>query len=298
MPAQQDNIDADVVRGFGEEWSTFRQDVDNLDAAQRAAIFDSYFHIFPWGRLPPDSVGLDVGCGSGRWSALVAPRVGHLHLMDPSSDALSVARQNLGGAPNVSFHLASVDSIPVPDHSLDFVFSLGVLHHVPNTAEAVRAVAAKLKPGAPFLLYLYYAFDNRPAWYRWLWAASDAMRRIVSRQPPVVRRLFSETAAALLYWPIARSGLLLKRLGLPAEGLPLSYYAEKSYYVMRTDAYDRFCTRLEQRFHEGPNRTDDARRGTRGHPFLRCRTFLVYRRIRRRTRVLSQAPDRLPKKPR
>ena len=248
MPAQQDNIDTDVVRGFGEEWSTFRQDADNLDAAQRAAIFDSYFHIFPWNRLPADSVGLDVGCGSGRWSAMVAPRVGHLHLMDPSSEALAVARHNLSGAPNVSFHLSSVDSIPLPDNSLDFAFSLGVLHHVPNTAEAVRAVAAKLKPGAPFLLYLYYAFDNRPAWYRWLWAASDLMRRVVSRQPHAVRRRFSETTAALVYWPIARSGLLLKRLGLPSEGLPLSFYAEKSYYVMRTDAYDRFCTRLEQRF--------------------------------------------------
>ncbi len=33
-----------------------------------------------------------------------------------------------------------------------------------------------------------------------------------------------------------------------ASALPLSYYADKSFYVMRTDAYDRFCTRLEKRF--------------------------------------------------
>ncbi|MFZ2077223.1 MAG: SAM-dependent methyltransferase, partial [Xanthobacteraceae bacterium] len=36
--------------------------------------------------------------------------------------------------------------------------------------------------------------------------------------------------------------------GRSASALPLSYYADKSFYVMRTDAYDRFCTRLEKRF--------------------------------------------------
>jgi SAM-dependent methyltransferase len=94
---------------------------------------------------PPNSVGLDVGCGSGRWSVMVAPKVGHLHLLDASADALAVARQNLAEATNVSFHLASVGNIPLDDNSLDFAFSLGVLHHVPDTAAAIRAIATKLK---------------------------------------------------------------------------------------------------------------------------------------------------------
>ena len=40
----------------------------------------------------------------------------------------------------------------------------------------------------------------------------------------------------------------MSRLGRTPRALPLSYYADKSFYVMRTDAYDRFCTRLEKRF--------------------------------------------------
>src|SRR6185437_7420029 len=90
-----ENVDPDVTAGFGHEWSSFRQSEEELSASDRKAIFDCYFHIFPWDSLPPDSVGIDVGCGSGRWSALVAPKVGHLHLLDASSDALAVARQNL-----------------------------------------------------------------------------------------------------------------------------------------------------------------------------------------------------------
>ena len=58
----------------------------------------------------------------------------------------------------------------------------------------------------------------------------------------------SEAIAALFYWPLARLAALAERVGLPKERLPLAWYSDKSYYVMRTDAYDRFCTSLEKRF--------------------------------------------------
>lgn len=133
------NVDPAVAAGFGHEWSTFRQSDDALSVEDRAAIFESYFHIFPWDRLRADCTGMDVGCGSGRWSVMVAPRVGHLHLLDVSADARDVARENLSAAKNVTFHLASVGEVPLPDASLDFAFSLGVLHHVPEARRRHQA---------------------------------------------------------------------------------------------------------------------------------------------------------------
>jgi ubiquinone/menaquinone biosynthesis C-methylase UbiE len=250
MPANTDNnLDLQVTRGFGQEWSTFCQDVDHLSREQRQAIFDDYFRIFPWHLLPPGGgVGLDVGCGTGRWSMVVAPRVRHLHLLDPSAEALNVAKENLRGMNNVSYHLQSVAAIPLPPKSLDFAFSLGVLHHMPDAQAAIAAIAEKLKPNAPFLVYLYYALDNRPLWYRLLWRITDLVRLIVSRLPHPLRLAISQTVAALIYWPLARIARLMARHGHFASALPLSYYADKSFYVMRTDAYDRFCTRLEKRF--------------------------------------------------
>lgn len=220
-----------------------------MSQQQRQDIFDDYFRIFPWHLLPPGGgVGIDVGCGTGRWSMLVAPRVEHLHLLDASAEALAVAKQNLSFAKNIDYHANSVAEIPLPPTSLDFAYSLGVLHHVPDTQAAIEAVADKLKPGAPFLVYLYYAFDNRPNWYRLLWRMSDMARVVISRLPHPLRFVISQTIAALVYWPLARGARLLSRLGLSPRSLPLSYYADKSLYVMRTDAYDRFCTRLEKRF--------------------------------------------------
>jgi SAM-dependent methyltransferase len=250
MQASADNnLDLRVAQGFGREWSSFRQDADHLSQAQRQAIFDDYFRIFPWQLLPPGGgIGLDAGCGAGRWSTLVAPRVEHLHLLDPSSAALDVARQNLHFAKNVSFHLDSVANIPLPSKSLDFAFSLGVLHHVPDTQAAIAAIADKLKPNAPFLIYLYYALDNRPAWYHLLWRITDLVRFGVSRLPHALRWAISQSIAVLIYWPLARLARVRLRHGRSSTALPLAYYADKSFYVMRTDAYDRFCTRLEKRF--------------------------------------------------
>lgn len=240
------NIDAAVVDGFGDEWSRFDQ--SNLSAAEARLLFEQYFDIFPWHALPAGAVGLDLGCGSGRWARLVAPRVGRLLCFDASQAAVDVAKRNLEGVENAEVAVACIDELPVPDGSADFAYSLGVLHHIPDTAAALRACVSKLRPGAPFLLYLYYRFDNRPAWYRMLWRFSEVIRYSVSRSPKPIRYGVSQLLAAIAYWPLSRLARLAGRMGMRAESFPLAYYRNRSYYVLRTDALDRFGTRLEQRF--------------------------------------------------
>ena len=243
---QDANVDRATVEGFGREWTSFDQRA--LPEAELRRIFADYFAVFPFATLPPGAVGFDLGCGSGRWARLAAERVGHLHCVDASAAALDVARVMLAGRDNVSLHHAAVDALPFADGSMDFGYSLGVLHHVPDTAAGIASCVAKLKPGAPFLIYLYYAFDQRPAWFRALWRASDVVRRLVSRAPYPLRYAASQALALCVYWPLARGAAWLERRGLAVEGLPLSAYRDKSFYTMRTDALDRFGTRLEQRF--------------------------------------------------
>jgi SAM-dependent methyltransferase len=241
------NIDETTVRSFGEEWSAYDQ--RRLSGDERTARrFDEYFAIFPWDLLPDAAMGADVGCGSGRWALRVAPRVGVLHCIDASERALAVARRNLAGQANCRFHHASVDAIHLPPNSLDFCYSLGVLHHVPNTLAGIEACVALLKPGAPLLLYLYYALDHRPWWYRAIWKGTDIVRRGIARLPYWAKRVLTEVIAFAVYLPIARLCALIERLGGDPTGLPLSWYRDKSFYTMRTNAFDRFATPLEQRF--------------------------------------------------
>lgn len=243
------NYDSDVVAGFGTEWKTFRHRDGDLPTVDHDAIFQRYFAIFPWQALPQDGgVGIDVGCGSGRWAKLVAPRVRHLYALDASSDAVAVARANLATTHNVSLLIARAGAIPLMPKSLDFAFSLGVLHHIPDTGAAIAEIANKLKPGAPFLVYLYYAFDNRPRWYRMMWQVTEPVRFLVSRLPYPARLLLSRIIACSIYWPLARAALVIEKLKLSPHDLPLASYRHLSFYVLQTDAYDRFCTRLERRF--------------------------------------------------
>jgi SAM-dependent methyltransferase len=240
------NLDAETVAGFGREWTSFDQSA--LDETELRAIFDQYFALFPWQQLPNDAVGFDLGCGSGRWARVVAERVGKLHCIDASAAALAVAQRKLAALDNCEFHHAGVDAMPLSDDSMDFAYSLGVLHHVPDTAAGIASCVAKLKPGAPFLIYLYYAFDQRPAWFRGLWRVSDVLRRLLSRAPYGLRYIVSQVLALGIYWPLARSARWLEGRGYKVDGLPLCAYRDKSFYTMRTDALDRFGTRLERRF--------------------------------------------------
>lgn len=252
------NLDAQTVDGFGEEWSAFDQ--SRVASVEQRQMFERYFKIFPISELSV-AEGFDLGCGSGRWAALLASKVGKLHCIDPASKALEVSRKRLCDAGNVEFHLAAAHEIPLAEGSQDFGYSLGVLHHVPDTELAMRHCVSKLKPNAPFLVYLYYKMENRPVWYRALWRASEIGRLIVSRLPFPLRRGVAEIIAATTYYPLSRAARLAERAGAEISGWPLTSYRHSSYYTMRTDALDRFGTRLEQRFSQDEIRSMMSRCG-------------------------------------
>lgn len=239
------NFDARTVASFGDEWKRF--DHQHMSAAQLEKVFDDYFHLFPWGELPPEPVGFDMGCGSGRWASFVVPRVGKLYCVDPS-EAIEVAKARFQAEPKVVCVQGSANDNPLPTGSMDFGYSLGVLHHVPDTQSALSACANLLKPGAPFLVYLYYALDGRPWWFRLIWKLSDLVRRFICLLPHVIRSWVTDSIACLVYWPLSRLARLVERMGLSPHSIPLAYYRNLSFYVLRTDARDRFGTPLEKRF--------------------------------------------------
>tara|TARA_B100000929_G_scaffold38368_1_gene27486 strand:- start:1898 stop:2749 length:852 start_codon:yes stop_codon:yes gene_type:complete len=239
------NMDAETVASFGDEWSQYDQ--SSMSYSEASEIFMAYFSIFPWDMLPSNPVGFDMGCGSGRWAKFVAPKVGRLNCIDPSS-ALDIARRNLIDFKNVEYIKASVSESGIPINSQDFGYSLGVLHHVPDTESAINSCVSILKSGAPLLVYLYYAFDNRGWVYRLLWRASDLVRRIICKLPSRFKHLVTVVIAAIVYFPLARLSLLLDKVGINAASIPLFYYRNHSFYTMRTDSRDRFGTPLEQRF--------------------------------------------------
>jgi SAM-dependent methyltransferase len=168
--------------------------------------------------------------------------------IDPSKAAFVAAAHHKDQA-NIRFTQAAIDVIPFADDTFDLAICLGVLQHIPDTPKALYALTQKVRPGGHLLLYLYYALDNRGAGYRLLHAVSEIFRRVISALPATPRKVVCEGIAVTVYLPL----VTVSRVVAPfspslADTLPLGYYRDKSFRIMRNDALDRFGTPLEQRF--------------------------------------------------
>ena len=239
------NIDKKVIEEFGEEWTKF--DYSHIDVKKLNENFNQYFNIFPWDKLPKNAVGFDMGCGTGRWAQFVAPKVKTLNCIEPS-DAIDVAKKKLIKNKNVVFFKETTENCSLNLASQDFGYCLGVLHHIPDTQKALKDCTRLLKPGAPILLYLYYSFENKPIWFKFLWKVSDYIRKFISISPKPVKYFLAAFIALLVYFPLSRLAYILEKAGLNVENIPLSDYRQKPFYQCKNDSLDRFGTRLEQRF--------------------------------------------------
>ncbi len=240
------NQNENVIKDFGQEWEEYNQ--RDLDRQELLDLFEKYFSIFPFEMVSKKSVGFDMGCGSGRWASVFADRVGSLWCIEPSNRALGIARKNLQKYKNCKFENGDVLNNSLTKDSQDFGYCLGVLHHISDTKSGLKACVDKLKKGAPFLLYLYYNFDNKPYWFKLLWKVSDFFRRLISKMPFNLKLFITKLIALFIYFPLARVSYYFEKLGFDVNNFPISSYRRSSFYTMKTDALDRFGTKLENRF--------------------------------------------------
>ena len=131
-----DNLDINTVKSFGEEWSRYDQTKLKYEEAEK--YFNDYFAVFPWEMINTDSVGFDMGCGTGRWARLFADKVKLLNCIEPSK-AINVAKKNLSDKNNLFFIKGDTNNSGLELNSQDFGYCLGVLHHIPDTQEAINA---------------------------------------------------------------------------------------------------------------------------------------------------------------
>ena len=240
------NLDKETVKSFGEEWMKF----SSFDKAEIERMGNEYFDLLDTTLVNQNSCVLDVGCGTGRWSYYLSPKVKFIEAIDPS-EAVFAATQLTGDKPNIRITKAGVDNMPFDDNSFDFIFSLGVLHHIPDTVGAIRKIYKKLKPNGYFLVYLYYNLDNRGRLYKGIFKVSNGVRKVISRMPKLAKQILAEIISFTVYVPFVLLARICKALFPKKEfykKIPLSYYHNKSLTIIRNDSLDRFGTPLEKRF--------------------------------------------------
>ena len=239
------NIDSRVVDEFGKEWLKFSEQSDGLVKK----VAGEYFDILNENIINGQTYALDIGCGTGRWTKYLAPKVGFIEAVDPSN-AIFAADKLLGEIKNVRLSQASIETLPFKDETFEFVMSIGVLHHIPDTGKALIDCVKKVKKGGYFYVYLYYDLDRRGVVYKTIFRISDLIRKVVSRLPGKLKHFVSDVLAIIFYLPFVLLGRFFNFLGFKrlAEKMPLHSYQNRSFFIIRNDALDRFGTRLEQRF--------------------------------------------------
>lgn len=238
-----DQMQLQTAKDFGEEWRYFSQNLAEYEEWARA-----YFDLLE--PETPSEVVLDAGCGMGRWAYTVGRRARTLLAVDLSS-SVDQAAQVLSGLPNTHVVQADLHQLPFPPATFDLIYSLGVLHHLPDPLRGLDRLVWHLKDGGRFLAYFYYALDNRLRHFHVLLGCVTLLRLVISRLPRRVARWICYVIAVTVYWPLIQFGNVVAALGFKqaARQVPLyEFYTGKSFRSLFNDSVDRFATRVEFRF--------------------------------------------------
>ncbi len=167
------------AESFGDEWHRFR--TVQLDSANGTTESQDGFAL-KTGLGPGDIRGrlvLDAGVGAGRYAEVMA-RWGAEVVGVDLTRAVDAAAENLRAWPGAHLVQADIFALPFRDETFDLAYSIGVLHHTPDTAAAFMRVAAMVKKGGQLAVYVYHAGGL-------MRYVSDTLRVVTTRLPrPVV----------------------------------------------------------------------------------------------------------------
>jgi SAM-dependent methyltransferase len=208
VPAALAPAAAATAERFGFEWTHF--------AEIRPEYRDQFLGwIAP---VAPEAFAgrrvVDGGCGKGRHLRLAAEFGAQDVIGIDLGPAVETAARNTAGLQAVHVVQGDLTRPPLKRGTMDLVYSIGVLHHLPEPVTGVRALASLLRPGGRFVAWCYAREGNA-----WVLALVDPVRRITSRLP---LRAVSSLAAVLtvpvwmalrlVYGPARRRPSLRRRL--------------------------------------------------------------------------------------
>jgi 2-polyprenyl-3-methyl-5-hydroxy-6-metoxy-1,4-benzoquinol methylase len=103
-------------------------------------------------------VVLEAGCGMGRFMEVAASHGAHVVGLDLSR-APERARKITRFPAQVDFVQGDLMNPPFETESFDVVYSIGVLHHTPDTRQAFHGIAPLVRPGGRLSVWVYRTFQ-------------------------------------------------------------------------------------------------------------------------------------------
>lgn len=234
-----DPVSRRTQASFGYEWTHFQ------DWRQSGETnFSDYFQGLDLPGLRACRV-LDGGCGMGRHARQIARFAGEVAAVD-FSGAIDQAARNTADVDNVDCVQADLRRLPFADGAFDFAYSLGVLHHLDDTEDALRQIVRKLRPGGRLRIYLYW---KKHGWQGAILRAVTGVRVLTTRMPFPLLRIGCAFLSVVLFAMIVAPYRLLTIVGVRRhEHWPLFVYSKYPFNVLYNDQFDRFSAPLEKRY--------------------------------------------------
>lgn len=228
-----------TIKDFGDQWLKY---TDNQGYYGSLELFSDILSPF----LTPDEIRgsrvAEIGSGVGRIvNMLLQAGVKQVIAVEPSQ-AFEVLSHNIQEPQKVILLKVTGDQLP-PYGNLDFVFSIGVLHHIENPVPVVEAAFKALRPGGHFFVWLYGKEGNG------LYLAFIHPLRVLTKRLP---HFMLASLVEIVYWPLVLYINFCHRLPLPLRGYMMSVLEKMSpekrrliIYDQLNPAYARYYTQYE-----------------------------------------------------
>ena len=119
---------------------------------------NDYYHPFLLKHVPAQcDLALDIGCGTGEFSRLLASRAQRVLALDLSQQMIRVAQERSTPVSNIEYQVADVLKVELPPARFDCIVSIATLHHLPFDLMLEKMKAALKPHGVLLVLDLFKA---------------------------------------------------------------------------------------------------------------------------------------------
>lgn len=148
-----------TIKDFGEQWANYQNNPGYYGSQE--LLPDFFGPLLEVEKLKGKNVA-EIGSGTGRIvNMLLNAGVSHITAIEPASGAFSVLQKNTNARKEkITYLKLSGDKIP-PNNNLDYLFSIGVIHHIPNPEPVIRAAHKSLRSGGKIFIWLYGREGNK-----------------------------------------------------------------------------------------------------------------------------------------